>query len=89
MSDEGFSVAEKKLLEGRQQNFEYQAEINRLMSLIVNSLYSNRDIFLREVISNASDVRDESQLHFNRSSRPPQPFSTPFIRLWTSCVISP
>ncbi|EAY02265.1 Hsp90 protein [Trichomonas vaginalis G3] len=57
--EHNFSPDQMKSIENKAEKHEFETEISKLMNILIDSLYENKDIFLREVISNANDALDK------------------------------
>lgn len=64
------------------KTFEFQAEVKQLLHLMIHSLYSNKEVFLRELISNASDAADK--LRFEALQNPDLMQGDVDLKVWVS-----
>lgn len=56
---DGFTQSERDLLLQSSEKFDFNADVSRLLDIIINSLYTHKEVFIRELISNSSDACDK------------------------------
>ncbi len=54
----------------KREEREFRAEVRKVLHILTNSLYTNREVFLRELVSNASDALDKLRFRVNRGEKP-------------------
>lgn len=59
---------EDNMSDQKTKKYEFKAEVKKLLDILVHSLYTSREIFLRELISNASDALDKIRFELNRGT---------------------
>lgn len=65
MSDVDVSDVSSDVTEGEPEGetFSFESNVSRVMDIIINSLYSNKDVFIRELVSNAADACDKKRFN--------------------------
>jgi len=63
-----FQKEGETMTETHTTKFEFKAETKKLLDILVHSLYTSKDIFLRELISNSSDALDKLRFESNKGT---------------------
>lgn len=64
-----FAIVGEEASSGKGSPIGFQTEVGKMLDILINSLYTNRNIFLREIISNASDALDKIRLLYLTASK--------------------
>ena len=58
---EGYDMdaATQQEADDKKEGFSFEADVSRLLDIIINSLYTKKEVFIREIVSNASDALDK------------------------------
>lgn len=78
---EGYDIdeADKQTIEEKKEAFSFAADVSRLLDIVINSLYTKKEVFIREIVSNASDALDK--MRFIAVQNPEQLGDTPELEI--------